>query len=90
MLSYHQLVRLTGEMAASLPPRRTLHCHPSVTVALKLAAPAKPEPPSFMDLGRMGDLCGIDVYEEPEMMPGAWEIREGDEVVDFGVLRGLS
>jgi hypothetical protein len=79
-----------AEMMASLPPlppRRTLHCHPSVTAALAAVAP-EPEPePSWMGLGRIGDLCGIDVYGEPEMMPGAWEIREGGTLVNFGVLR---
>jgi hypothetical protein len=84
VLSYRQLIKQAAEFASILPPRRTLHCHSSVTVALKLA---DPEPPSFMNLGRIGELCGIDVYEEPEMMPGAWEIREGDRVVSFGVLR---
>ena len=49
-----------------------------------------------MDLGRVGDLCGIDIYEDAEMMPGAWEIREGasggkgGKVVSFGVLRRLT
>lgn len=67
--------------------RRTLHCHPTVTGALKMVtAPAKPRP-SFMDPGRIGDLCGIDVFENDEMTPGAWEIREGEKVVNFGVLR---
>lgn len=85
------------ELLAMKPkPRRTLHCHPSVTVALKLAAPSEPDPPSFMDLGRIGDLCGIDVYENDEMMAGVWEIREGavagkgGKLVNFGVLRSVS
>jgi hypothetical protein len=91
------MIKRLNEVAAAMPrpPRRTLHCHPSVTVALMLDAPPKPEP-SFTDLGQIGDLRGIDVYEDPEMMPGAWEIREGAQggkggkLVTFGVLRSVS
>jgi hypothetical protein len=78
-------------------PRRTLHCHPSVTAALIAASPPRePEPPDFMTLGCIGSPTGIEVYEDDEMMPGAWEIREcaavkdgkmtGGTVVCFGVL----
>jgi len=83
------LGRLAGMVASlpPLPPRRTLHCHPSVMAALAAVAP-EPGPPSWMDLGWIGDLCGVGVCEKPEMMPGAWEIREGCAVVSSGVLRG--
>jgi hypothetical protein len=78
-------------------PGRTLHCHPTVTAALIAAAPPRePGPLDFMSLGCIGDVTGIDVYEDDEMMPGAWEIREGavikdgkmtgGTVVSFGVL----
>jgi hypothetical protein len=87
------MIKRASVLAASLPPRRTLHYHPSVTAALAAAAPPRePEPLDFMSLGRIGDLCGIDVYENAEMMPGAWEIREGAQggkgggVVHFGVI----
>lgn len=82
------------ELLPAIPPPRTLHCHTSVTAALAAAAPPRePGPLDFMNLGRIGDLCGIPVYEDPEMMPGAWEIREGAQggkggkLVTFGVLR---
>jgi hypothetical protein len=82
---------LSMMLPAKPPPRRTMHCHPSVTVALKLIAPARPVSlPDFMDLGRIGELSGIDVYENDEMEPGAWELREDDKVVDFGVLRSAT
>lgn len=91
MSDWSSLVALV-DLAGPPPPRRTLHCHPTVTAALTWQShPWAPKPePSFMELGRIGDLCGIDVYEEPEMMPGAWEIREGavggkgGRVVNFG------
>lgn len=89
-------------LAAGLPPRRTLHCHPSVMAALVAASPPRePEPLDFMNLGQIGSLTGIDVYEDAEMMPGVWEIREGaaigksgkmegGKVVSFGMLRSAT
>ena len=96
-----EMVKQAAELAASLPPHRTLHCHPSVMPALIAASPPRePGPLDFMSLGRIGSLTGIDVYEDPEMMPGAWEIREGavfkdgkmqgGRVVNFGVLRSAT
>lgn len=97
-----QAIDEARELAASLPPRRTMHCNPSVTAALMAASPPRePAPLDFMSLGQIGNLCGIEVYEDDEMMPGAWEIREGaaigkggkmegGKVVSFGVLRGAN
>lgn len=95
-------IKEASVLVASLPPRGTLHCHPSVMAALVAASPPRePDPLDFMSLGRVGSLTGIDVYENDEMMPGAWEIREGaaignggkmegGKVVSFGVLRSAS
>ena len=84
-------IKQMSELLAAVPrmPRRTLHCHPAVTITLLAEAPPKPEP-SFMDLGRIGDLCGIDVYEDPDMLPGYWEIREDGKTFNFGVLRSAT
>jgi hypothetical protein len=94
-------IKEASVLAASLPPRRTLHCHPSVTALVAAMQPREPDPLDFMSLGRIGSVTGIDVYEDDEMMPGAWEIREGADigkdgkveggkVVHFGVLRSAT
>jgi hypothetical protein len=63
-------------------PRRELHCHPSVGRLLMLTLPeAEPEPPFT---GSVGALTGIPVTVKPDFEPGAWEIREDDEVTASG------
>lgn len=76
-----------AEAMRNLPrmPLRELHCHPAVAASLRLAAPEAG--PQFPWSGAIGSLTGIPVIEKPEMMPGAWEIRENGILVSFGVLR---
>jgi hypothetical protein len=67
------------------PKQRELHCHADVVEALRDALPdAEPE---FPWSGAVGSATGIPVIEEPEFMPGVWELREDGKMVSFGVIR---
>jgi hypothetical protein len=81
-----------GEMADLLDhfkPRPASHAvmHPIALRALREACPpAEPPPPGLPGLD-IAALHGLPLVEDPDMEPGAWEIRNGDEVIASGTVR---
>jgi hypothetical protein len=78
-----------AELMGQFPPvkRKALHCHPAVAAALwALTPPAE----RWFPFGHAMGLTGIDVIEEADMEPGAWELREDGSVIESGRLRPWS
>lgn len=74
-----------GDLAALVDgfdgrPRPTFRCHPDVLDALRAGLPpTDPAPPE-----QPVSVFGIPIDADDSMLPGAWQIRRGDEIEASG------
>jgi hypothetical protein len=82
-LSWAELAAL----ASTFPPpgpQKTLHVsHLAEEALYRISVPA--QPPGMP--GMIPGFLGVPVIPDPELPPGAWEIRAGDKVISSGVIR---
>lgn len=80
MLTFAELEHIVAGMLPRKP--KSLRWHPAVFEALKATAAAAEWPPYAGP-----PLVSIEIRVDDEMPFGAWELLDGDDVVDQGTLR---
>jgi hypothetical protein len=71
-----------ANLIAAMPriPKRELHCHPFVVVALRNMT----RDGEYTAADELARLTGIDIFEDATLPLGCWKLKENGEVVKWG------